>query len=72
VDSGFDLGPVDGSTPAAPQAVEPVRDLSAERRLRASGGPDDFANYTCGCGYAFEARVSTSVRCPNCGAGQAW
>jgi hypothetical protein len=71
VDTGFDLGPVEESQPLAP--VPPVdRDLSAERRLRASGGPEDRANYTCGCGYVFEARVSTSVRCPHCGSGQAW
>lgn len=43
-----------------------------ERRLRASGGPDDRACYSCSCGYLFEAPVSTSVACPNCGGQQAW
>jgi hypothetical protein len=71
VEGGFDLGPVDEPGPAA-SAAPPAPDLSAERRLRASGGPDDRANYSCSCGYMFEARVSTSVRCPHCGSGQAW
>jgi rubrerythrin len=47
-------------------------DLFDERRMRASGGPHDRAQYTCVCGYVFEADVSTSVACPNCGASQAW
>jgi hypothetical protein len=68
----FDLGQVEEATAPPASAPAPVRDLSAERRLRASGGPDDRANYTCSCGYVFEARVSTSVRCPHCGGGQAW
>lgn len=51
---------------------EPSNELKAERRLRESGGPDDRAYYYCACGYVFEAHVSTSVACPNCGAGQAW
>jgi hypothetical protein len=40
--------------------------------MRQGGGPEDQALYACGCGYAFEARVSTSVRCPHCGDDQAW
>ncbi|HUA12865.1 MAG TPA: hypothetical protein VMA83_12790 [Solirubrobacteraceae bacterium] len=32
----------------------------------------DRASYSCGCGYVFDAAVSTSVACPHCGAGQAW
>jgi rubrerythrin len=56
--------------PVAPAPEEP--DLSDERRARESGGPEDRAMYTCSCGYVFEANVSTSVACPNCGAGQAW
>jgi hypothetical protein len=51
---------------------EPEADLSDERRMRESGGPDDRAMYTCSCGYVFEADVSTSVTCPHCGTGQAW
>jgi hypothetical protein len=53
------------SVPAPPE-------LTAERRARASGGPEDKAFYTCSCGYAFDADVTTSVTCPHCGAGQAW
>ena len=47
-------------------------ELKAEKRARESGGPEDRAFYTCACGYAFDAEVSTSVTCPHCGAGQAW
>jgi predicted Zn-ribbon and HTH transcriptional regulator len=57
--------------PAEPLEVS-ARDLRAERRMRASGGPEDRAAYQCQCGYAFEARVSTSVSCPHCGSSQAW
>jgi hypothetical protein len=28
--------------------------------------------YTCRCGFAFQALVSTSVDCPHCGDSQAW
>ncbi|HEX4281635.1 MAG TPA: hypothetical protein VHZ27_12775 [Solirubrobacteraceae bacterium] len=43
---------------------------SAERR---HGGPsEDRALYTCECGYAFEALVTTSVGCPHCTRTQAW
>jgi len=47
-------------------------ELTAEQRVRESGGPEDRAFYTCSCGYAFDAAVTTSVTCPHCGAGQAW
>jgi hypothetical protein len=53
------------SVPAPPE-------LKAERRARESGGPEDRAFYTCSCGYAFDADVSTSVACPHCGTEQAW
>jgi hypothetical protein len=41
-------------------------------QARRAGGPQDRALYTCCCGYAFTAPVSTSVGCPHCGTGQAW
>ena len=44
----------------------------AERRMRDAGGPDDRACYSCGCGFLFEAPVSTSVQCPHCESVQAW
>jgi hypothetical protein len=44
----------------------------ARERDRRSGGPEDRALYSCGCGYAFKARVTTSVGCPQCGQTQAW
>jgi rubrerythrin len=56
------------SKPAASDEDE----LFDERRLRASGGPNDRAQYTCGCGYVWETDVSASVACPHCGASQAW
>ena len=37
-----------------------------------AGGPEDQALYSCGCGYAFTAEVTTSVGCPECGTQQAW
>ena len=62
--------------PAVPSVDEPEPasedDLFDEHRLRASGGPDDRAQYTCGCGYVWKTDVSASVACPNCGASQAW
>jgi predicted RNA-binding Zn-ribbon protein involved in translation (DUF1610 family) len=44
------------------------------RSERPSGEPlrNDRALYTCQCGYVFQAPVSTSVGCPNCGDTQAW
>jgi hypothetical protein len=50
----------------------PAADHPAERRHRASVSPEDSALYTCGCGFAFQAAVTTSVACPQCGSGQAW
>jgi hypothetical protein len=44
----------------------------AVQRVRDAGGPVDRACYACACGLLFEARVSTTVTCPHCGAGQAW
>jgi hypothetical protein len=53
--------------------VEPdSRHDPAVVRVRNAGGPIDNASYTCACGFVFAASVSTTVRCPHCGAGQAW
>jgi rubrerythrin len=64
------------ATEVAEPEAEPAEggedDLFDERRLRASGGPNDRAQYTCGCGFVWEADVSASVACPHCGASQAW
>ena len=46
--------------------------LQALARAKRSGGPEDHALYSCSCGYAFKAEVSTSVGCPHCGTSQAW
>jgi rubrerythrin len=51
-----------------------ARDLRASERIRAARtpAPEDQALYRCECGTTFKAEVTTSVGCPNCGAGQAW
>lgn len=41
-------------------------------QAKRAGGPQDNALYTCGCGCAFTAAVTTSVGCPHCGTDQAW
>jgi len=46
--------------------------LQTLARAKRSGGPEDTALYSCHCGYAFKAEVSTSVGCPHCGTNQAW
>jgi hypothetical protein len=46
--------------------------LQTLARAKRSGGPEDTALYSCSCGYAFKAPVSTSVGCPHCGTSQAW
>jgi predicted Zn-ribbon and HTH transcriptional regulator len=58
-----------------PRGTPTAIDLRADpalKRAREAGGPIDRASYTCSCGYLFSAQVSTTVRCPHCGAGQAW
>jgi hypothetical protein len=64
-------------TAAAPTAnlhlAAPVSGQGATvARVRLAGGPIDNASYTCSCGFVFAASVSTTVRCPHCGADQAW
>jgi hypothetical protein len=53
----------------APAAHEPPPETIAARR---GGGPEDRALYSCMCGFAFKAAVTTSVGCPHCGTEQAW
>jgi hypothetical protein len=43
-----------------------------QRSHRLGGSSQDRALYSCCCGYAFDALVSTSVDCPHCGDRQAW
>jgi hypothetical protein len=42
------------------------------RSRRQGGQSQDRALYSCSCGFAFDALVSTSVGCPHCGSTQAW
>jgi hypothetical protein len=65
----FDLGRL-APTRTTRRALRPASNPT--QRARRAGGPQDRALYTCGCGFAFTAAVSTSVGCPHCGAGQAW
>jgi hypothetical protein len=46
--------------------------LATPRRRQELGPLQDQALYSCGCGFVFEAPVSTSVGCPHCGDAQAW
>jgi hypothetical protein len=59
------------AAPPQPAALHP-RETAERRDARRGGGPQDVAFYVCGCGYAFNAPVSTSVACGHCGADQAW
>jgi hypothetical protein len=43
-----------------------------QERAQRSGGSQDRALYSCGCGFAFKAHVTTTVDCPHCGTTQAW
>jgi hypothetical protein len=58
------------SAPEPPAA--PRRTSHAQARAQRSGGPDDRALYSCSCGCAFKAPVTTTVGCPHCGLTQAW
>ena len=60
------------SRPAPPEDVPLTREAAETRDARRGGGPEDRALYACMCGYAFEAKVTTSVDCPHCGTEQAW
>jgi hypothetical protein len=51
---------------------EPPPESDEVRAARRAGGPEDRALYSCMCGYAFKANVTTSVDCPHCGTEQAW
>jgi hypothetical protein len=53
-------------------AAPPSKQDATVVRVRLAGGPIDNASYTCACGFVFAASVSTTVRCPHCGADQAW
>jgi hypothetical protein len=54
--------------PPQAAALEPPETRAARR----GGGPEDQALYSCLCGFAFKATVTTSVGCPHCGTEQAW
>ncbi len=59
--------------PSAPPAAEAAgKDLTDERRLRESGGPEDRQLYACGCGFTWRGAVTASAACPHCGTEQAW
>lgn len=62
-------------TPTAKRSLRLVPEdpaLAAERRMRSAGGPQDTALYRCGCGFIFDAPVTTTVTCPHCRDDLAW
>lgn len=60
-----------GNGQAAIESADRVSPISSRSR-REGGQTQDRALYTCNCGFAFDALVSTSVGCPHCGSTQAW
>ena len=67
---------LDTLAPGARATYPVVRSVTtvdaAAASARRGGGPQDRALYSCGCGFAFKAAVSTSVGCPQCGSRQPW
>ena len=59
-----------GHQDARPSA--PVEGEGSFRERYHGGESEDRALYSCECGYAFEAPVTTSVGCPHCARTQAW
>ncbi len=49
-----------------------VPSMTATQLAKRAGESQDRALYTCHCGFAWTAEVSTSVGCPHCGTDQAW
>ena len=64
----------EGPPALSPPAPEPaaLRVPPETRDARRGGGPQDQALYSCVCGFAFKAAVTTSIGCPHCGLEQAW
>jgi hypothetical protein len=58
--------------PRPPKSPQLTPEAAETRDARRGGGPEDEALYSCMCGYAFKAKVTTSVDCPHCGTEQAW
>jgi hypothetical protein len=60
--------------PARPDCVAETRSeaLTRTQKARRAAANEDRALYSCCCGYAFTAAVSTTVGCPHCGSAQAW
>jgi hypothetical protein len=58
--------------PARPGGAAQIQAVGTSRERRHGGPSEDRALYTCECGYAFQAPVTTSVGCPHCTRTQAW
>ena len=58
------------AAPAPPKSPGTASTRTSDARR--GGGPEDLALYSCACGFAFKAAVTTSVGCPHCGTEQAW
>jgi hypothetical protein len=61
-----------GSRHGAERPAGTIEPEGSPRERRHGGPVEDRALYTCECGYAFEALVTTSVGCPHCARTQAW
>jgi hypothetical protein len=57
---------------ARPKHRRPRRVASPTRDQARVGPPQDRATYNCGCGFVFQADVTTSIGCPHCGCELAW
>jgi hypothetical protein len=55
-----------------PKRRRPRRAATPTRDQARVGPPQDRATYGCGCGYVFQADVTTSIGCPHCGSELAW
>jgi len=60
------------AAPAARIEAPVAEPVSPTRLARRAADTQDTALYSCGCGFAFTAAVSTTVGCPHCGTSQAW
>jgi hypothetical protein len=58
--------------PARPKRRRTRHESTSTRDQARVGPPQDRATYSCGCGFVFQADVTTSIGCPHCGSELAW
>ena len=69
---GRNKGTAEGADSSESTTRTAMPDQRRADRRRELGPLQDQAQYSCSCGFVFEAPVSTSVGCPHCGTNQAW